>query len=273
MEVKQADITQLESVKSITKETIQNVYPHYYAQGAVQFFLDHHNDASILDDIKNKRVYLLYLQDMPTGTVTLKNNEINRLFVLPAYQKKGLGRKLMDFSEQKLAQEYDTIRLDASLPAKAIYHKRGYMEIQSHSIYTKNGDVLCYDVMEKTLAHPACAIDYNNRCFMVKNNSANGEVSEKTIFHYHQKGHMIWAEYAGGDIVKGYLIGSCDTSGNLEFSYQHKNQNAQLRMGICRSQPVLLKNGLLELHETWQWLDDEQSYGTSIIMEIQKPSI
>ena len=42
-------------------------------------------------------------------------------------------------------------------------------------------------------------IDYDG--FIPKLNSANGEVSEQTVFHYHQKDTVIWAEYAGGDIL------------------------------------------------------------------------
>ena len=44
-------------------------------------------------------------------------------------------------------------------------------------------------------------IDYDGKSFIPKLNSANGEVSEQTVFHYHQKDTVIWAEYAGGDIL------------------------------------------------------------------------
>ena len=59
-------------------------------------------------------------KQLAVGTVTLKNHEICRLFVLPAHQKKGYGRRLMDFAEQKIFECTDICRFDASLPAKAI---------------------------------------------------------------------------------------------------------------------------------------------------------
>lgn len=96
-------------------------------------------------------VYLLLNEkQLAVGTVTLKNHEICRLFVLPAHQKKGYGRRLMDFAEQKIFECTDICRFDASLPAKAIYIKRGYRESAYHIIPTENGDFLCYDVMQKT---------------------------------------------------------------------------------------------------------------------------
>ena len=108
-------------------------------------------DVTIRQDLEAGSVYLLLNEkQLALGTVTLKNHEIYRLFVLPAHQKKGYGRRLMDFAEQKIFECTDICRLDASLPAKAIYIKRGYRESAYHIIPTENGDFLCYDVMQKT---------------------------------------------------------------------------------------------------------------------------
>ena len=49
---------------------------------------------------------------------------------------------------------------------------------------------------------------YDNKKFVAVENTANGEVSSQTEFHYHQQGKMIWAEYGGGEILKGFLIGN-----------------------------------------------------------------
>lgn len=83
------------------------------------------------------------------GTVTIKDNEICRLFVLPEYQGQGYGRELLDYAEHCISQEHKQIVLDASLPAKGIYQKRGYVEIETNYIKTNYEDYLCYDVMEK----------------------------------------------------------------------------------------------------------------------------
>ena len=41
-------------------------------------------------------------------------------------QSKGYGKQLMDFAEKEISKVSDRIVLDASLPAKRIYIKRGY---------------------------------------------------------------------------------------------------------------------------------------------------
>ncbi|MBR3393758.1 MAG: GNAT family N-acetyltransferase [Firmicutes bacterium] len=150
MEIRKAAIKEFEIVKQITQTTIHAVYPKYYPAGAVEFFARHHSDERIRKDIEDGIVYVLTDEGVCAGTVTVADNEINRLFVLPEYQHRGFGRALLDFAEEKVSASFDTIRMDASLPAKKIYLLRGYKETEYHMIPTGDGDYLCYDVMEKT---------------------------------------------------------------------------------------------------------------------------
>ncbi len=141
-----------EIVKQITQDTIREVYPKFYPEGAVEFFSEHHSNERIMSDIKAEIVYLLITHDsMPVGTVTLTDNEIDRLFVLPAFQGKGYGRALLDFAEDAISKKYDVIKLHASLPAKNIYLKRGFHEVEYFKIDTGHGDYLCADVMVKNV--------------------------------------------------------------------------------------------------------------------------
>lgn len=152
MSIKLAEISDLDIIKQITHKTITEIYPHYYSDGAVSFFINHHNQNNIINDIKKKCVYIyIDLKQNAVGTVTIKNNEICRLFVLPEYQGSGYGRELLEFSEKTIFHNYDEIKIDASLPAKMIYLKRGYKEIEYHTIRTNNNDYLCYDVMKKNI--------------------------------------------------------------------------------------------------------------------------
>ena len=150
MSIWQAVLADLSTVKYITELTISEVYPRYYPKGAVDFFIEHHNEEEILNDIKKNRVFLCSdASRNAIGTVTVKDNEICRLFVLPVHQGKGYGREMLDFAEKRISGQYSKIVLDASLPAKQIYLKRGYREIEFNIITTRGNDFLCYDVMEK----------------------------------------------------------------------------------------------------------------------------
>lgn len=151
MDIKQVADTDLAIVVNITHETIKGIYPRYYPKGAVDFFLAHHSAENIKCDILLGNIFLLTVDGAPVGTVTIKNNEICRLFVLSEQQGKGYGKALLEYSEKEISQISTRICLDASLPAKKIYLQYGYREIESHAILTENGDYLCYDVMEKAM--------------------------------------------------------------------------------------------------------------------------
>ena len=105
----------------------------------------------------------------------------------------------------------------------------------------------------------------DDKFFTAVENSGSGEVSDKTVFCYHQKGNVIWAEYSGGSVVKGFLIGTMDEKHHLHFNYQHMNFSGEIRTGACDSEPQI-ENGKLRFSEKWKWAMGEE--GTSAIEEI-----
>jgi hypothetical protein len=117
----------------------------------------------------------------------------------------------------------------------------------------------------------AMRINYDNRTFVPIRNSSGCEVCSDTVFRYHQAGSVVWAEYSGGEIVRGQLIASCDDEGVLDMRYQHINLRGELMTGICRSTPEILPDGRIRLHEKWQWTCGDRSAGESVIEEVISP--
>lgn len=111
-------------------------------------------------------------------------------------------------------------------------------------------------------------INYNGKRFKSIQTSGNGEVNEETIFTCYQQGNMVWADYSGGEIIKGHLIAKVDEAGNLDMRYHHMNKNGEVMTGICKSRPEVLENGKIRLHEEWEWTCKDRSKGQSIIEEI-----
>lgn len=153
--IKKATEAELDIVLTITHQTISEIYPHYYAPGVVDFFLEHHNRQNVLDDIKAGIVYLLQADARPVATVTVKENAVNRLFVLPKHQSHGYGSRLMDFAENLIAENFNRVHIDSSLAAKKMYLRRGYKEKRTCNITAENGDILVYDEMEKVVIRPS----------------------------------------------------------------------------------------------------------------------
>lgn len=264
-----AGLQEFSIVKQITRRTIKKIYPDYYPKDVVSFFLKHHSDANIRRDIENNNVYLLEVDGKPVGTGSIHENEIGRVFVLPEFQGRGYGTLIMNQLETIISKRYNHVKLDASLPAHSLYLKLGYASVGYHKIKTAKGKILCYHEMEKPLVGSfQTKIDYNNRIFASVSNTGNSEVSSLTKFYYRQNGNIVWAEYHGGEIKKGFLIGLSDELGNLNFTYQHLNNQGVLRTGKCLSTPEILANGKMRLSEKWEWTNGDRSSGESIIEEI-----
>lgn len=111
-------------------------------------------------------------------------------------------------------------------------------------------------------------LNYDGRVFQARSNSSNGEVSAATLFHYHQCGDRLWAEYAGGQIISGHLQGVVREDGSLLFLYHHQNQQGELCAGRCESTPSFDASGRLQLDERWQWFTGDQSCGESVLIEV-----
>ncbi len=110
-------------------------------------------------------------------------------------------------------------------------------------------------------------LSLNYKSFKAVSNSDNGEVGEETVFRYREKEGIVWASYHGGDILFGMLSGF-RRKDQLFFNYQHQNKLGEILTGKCETQ-MIINQGLIELHESWEWTCKDFSKGKSILIEIQ----
>jgi hypothetical protein len=115
----------------------------------------------------------------------------------------------------------------------------------------------------------AATISLEGRVFSGVENSATGEVGQSTTFTYHQDGEVIWAEYAGGAVVRGYLVGTRQ-AGKLNFRYAHLATNMETSTGVCESVIEVLDDGRVRFHESWAW-ESRPETGNSIVEELKQP--
>lgn len=150
--IRKATVLDCKSIYKLVQKTIKKVYPRYYPKGAVNFFSNHHSMEKIQKDIVEGNVYVIEVEDKAIGTVTINENEINRLFVLPEFRHQGYGTKLFEYAEKEIIQKnYSSIKLHASFAAKKMYLSLGYKEIEYRTMETNSKDFLCVDIMEKTI--------------------------------------------------------------------------------------------------------------------------
>ena len=266
MEIKNYCETYFDDVFDVIHKTIEEIYPKYYPQSAVDFFHSHHSKETMKKQMPNEFTLVLLEDNKLFGTGTLFENEIKRFFILPEYQNKGYGKILLKELEKEINKKYDKIILDSSLGAVEFYQKNNYMYKDYKTINLSDGNYLCYLEMVKNINENSI-INYDNKIFSSVENTKNGEVDNETLFHYHQNKEIVWAEYYGGIIKKGFLLGLVKQNGELEFNYEHININNEIRTGKCNSIPQILEDGRIELLEKWEWTNGDKSKGESKIIE------
>lgn len=141
----------LEQITALVQETIKTIYPKYYPKEVVDFFSELHCFENIRKDVEEGRVGVLKAENEIVGTGCFNENHITRVYVKPSAQKQGYGSYIMQCLEKEIASRYETVNLDASLPACCLYEKRGYKTVKHERWNVKNGVVLVYEVMEKQL--------------------------------------------------------------------------------------------------------------------------
>ncbi|MFE3143228.1 hypothetical protein [Streptomyces scopuliridis] len=95
---------------------------------------------------------------------------------------------------------------------------------------------------------------------------APGQVGTSTRFVYHEEDGLIRAEYEGGDVVRGYLVGTRERD-RLDFRYVQLKRDGATSSGHCVSAVVDLPDGRVRLEETWEWESQEGS-GTSVVEQL-----
>ncbi len=83
---------------------------------------------------------------------------------------------------------------------------------------------------------------------------------------YGERGVVVWADYAGGVIVRGQLVGTRD-GGRLHFRSVHVNRDGETASGRCESRIEVLDDGRLRLHERWHW-ESRTGSGTAAVEEV-----
>ena len=164
--IRAGSIFDVDSILDITKSCAA----HMIENGIYQWNEHYPDRESFVDDAKNNELYIYTENEKIVACISLcdkmddvyssvnwetkdeNNLYIHRLAVHPDFQKKGVGKSLMDFAE-KFAQEkkYKSIRLDTFSMNKRnlkFYESRGYIRLEE--IYFPNQSeypFYCYELV------------------------------------------------------------------------------------------------------------------------------
>lgn len=110
-------------------------------------------------------------------------------------------------------------------------------------------------------------ISLDEICMNVVKTDACGVVNHETIFHFSQNGDLITANYAGGRIQSGFLVGKITDGNQLAFSYCQIQTDGKLDTGASQCEISRNEEGKIVLIEHFEWASRPGEFGTNIFQE------
>lgn len=116
----------------------------------------------------------------------------------------------------------------------------------------------------------------DDKIFVPVENTDNGTVSGQTRFHFWQKGQTFFADYVGGDVSEGHIIGKLTGDVSGEMLYHCLTKDGRLKAGQASALFSELSDGRLAIDIEWQWLsgnklDADDPKGKSRYEEVRDP--
>jgi len=93
-------------------------------------------------------------------------------------------------------------------------------------------------------------------------------VNGKTRFHFWQDGIVFYADYFGGDVREGHIIGKFAEDGTGELLYHCLTHHKDLKAGKARAVFSKTEDNRLAFDLDWEWITGDQSGGQSRYEEL-----
>lgn len=147
---------QAEEVAELIKRNLLEITSKYYTSEYVASLMDDFSLSRILEKARTQHIFVVVEEDKVIGTGSLANygnSEMasyygTAIFVAPEFQRKGIGRQIMQKVEAKaLGMGADKITVRAARNARTFYEKLGYVYRDGIATQDEKGNY----VMEKHL--------------------------------------------------------------------------------------------------------------------------
>lgn len=231
-------------------ETIKTSYFGYYPEEAINHFVEYSNKQGILADAQNNYIVVVKENGKIVGTGTLKFTHIQRVFVSPNAQGKGLGKLIMNELETVAKKNnLKLVELHSSLLAKRFYDQLEYKMFKIGKVEVENGELLYYQRMAKILGESrySTVFDVHKKWFKVVRDGAKvtNTILEPTFLFY-QNNTLIYTEYKSEAIKYGELFGLIENE-TIHFYYMDENLNGVKRQGNSTGTIVISEDNKVQI--------------------------
>jgi hypothetical protein len=88
------------------------------------------------------------------------------------------------------------------------------------------------------------------------------------IASYRQDGNLVWADFSGGQVLRGTLSGLRNSHDVLDFAYTMVLASGEIISGHCVNTPQARQDGSLVLREQWERYGIHAASGVDYLEEV-----
>jgi len=144
-----ATLHDIATIKSIAYDTWPDTYKTILTSDALDYMLQFfYAETALEKQMKaGQQFFIVYLKNTPIGfgaisQQTTKVYKLNKLYVLPAMQKTGAGKMLMNFAVDLAKTQGGLsfiLNVNRNNPAKFFYEKRGFNVLKNEDVDLGDG--------------------------------------------------------------------------------------------------------------------------------------
>jgi diamine N-acetyltransferase len=159
--VRPASFNDIKYIQEVADKTWPAAYTPILGKKQVEYMLGKfYSTPSLEEQMKNHHYFFLALDNYaPVGFASFshtgsKTCKLQKLYVLPDIQKKGIGKKLLETVEEvskSMGAEILQLNVNRHNMAKSFYEKNGFKVLKKEDIDIGNGYFMNDYVMEKPL--------------------------------------------------------------------------------------------------------------------------
>lgn len=122
------------------------------------------------------------------------------------------------------------------------------------------------EIVEQSQEITEKQINFKGKSFKIIANSSGGKVNSDTVFEFDQKEDLVSAQYYGGGIKSGHILGTLEEK-QLNLLYHCITESNELKTGQAVAEVSFNSEGKMKLMMKWQWLNGSQESGVSEYLE------
>jgi citrate lyase synthetase len=144
--------TDLISVRKLIHKNIEVCYSAYYENPALQFVKEFYNNENICERAKNGHTLVYFIDGKLVGTGSLHEHRINDLFIDPALQGRGIGKRIMySLLCEAEKQNIKVLKLYSTPGSTSFFQKLSFQKVSEEIIWIENVYPLVFNLMERKL--------------------------------------------------------------------------------------------------------------------------